>query len=156
MGSGGEENPADINLSPGEIVECNFTNTQRASLTVVKMTGGEDDLFCFDAVLPDGADSFCIQTTGGIGELTEINLVPGEYGITEQSLENWILLSDLCSDTSNAGDFVLSPGEDLSCTFVNQRIYPPVAVNAAWAMLLLVLVLLAGGWYFRPAKSVRF
>jgi hypothetical protein len=152
----GDGSTAVFNVEAGETVTCVFSNIKRGSLTLVKTTSGEDDVFCFDTIQPGGDDSFCIQTAGGTGEVTEVNLVPGQYGITEQWLENWVLVSDLCSDESNAGDFVLNPGEVLTCNFVNQRIYPPVTVNAAWALLLLALVLLAGGWYFRPARSGRF
>jgi len=152
----GDGSTAVFNIESGETVTCVFSNIKRGSLTVVKMTSGADDVFCFDTIQPGGNDSFCIQTSDGKGEVTAADLVPGDYSITEQSLENWVLVSALCSDQSNASDFVLNPGEALTCTFVNQRIYPPVSVNAAWALLLLVLVMLAGGWYFRPARSVRF
>lgn len=154
--SSGDGSTAVFNIEAGETVTCVFSNIKRGSLTVVKMTSGEDDAFCFDAILPGGDDSFCIQTVGGTGEVSEVNMVPGQYAITEQWLENWTLVSELCSDGSHAGDFVLNPGEALTCTFVNQRIYPPVSVNAAWALLLLHLLLLAGGWYFRSAQSGRF
>jgi hypothetical protein len=152
----GDGSTAVFNIEAGETVTCVFSNIKRASLTVVKTTGGEDDLFCFDAVLPGVEDSFCIETIDGAGDIVWTNLVPGQYGITEQALENWIQISHVCSDGSDAGDFVLSPGEALTCTFVNQRIYPPVTVNAAWALVLLTLMLLAGGWYFRPARRSRF
>ena len=152
----GDGSTAVFNIETGEIVTCIFSNIKRGSVTVIKTTGGEDELFCFDAIQPGGDESFCIQTSGGAGEISWDNLVPGEYSITERWLENWIPVSDLCSGGSNAGDFVLNPGEALTCTFINQRIYPPVAVNAAWALLLLALMLLAGGWYFRPTQSGRF
>lgn len=154
--SSGNGATATFNVEAGETVTCVFSNIKRGSLTVVKTTSGEDNVFCFDTTQPDGNDSFCLQTAGGRGEIAEVDLVPGQYSITEQWLENWRLVSDLCSDGSNVGDFVLNPGEALTCTFVNQRIYPAVAVNAAWALLLLALVLLVGGWYFRPGQPGRF
>ena len=48
----------------------------------------------------------------------------------------------------------LIAGDEITCTFVNVL---PVAVpvNNFWALLMLTLMLLATGWYFRPASMRR-
>jgi len=55
-------NTATINLGPGEVVACTFTDTQRASITVEKRTTGGDGTFAFT-----GTQSFSIATTAGNG-----------------------------------------------------------------------------------------
>ena len=57
---------ATINLAPGEIVACTFTDTRQASVTVEKQTLGGDGTFAFT-----GSQSFSITTTAGNGTNTD-------------------------------------------------------------------------------------
>jgi len=48
-----------------------------------------------------------------------------------------------------------------ACTITNNDIPVisadvPVPVNSLWALLMMILTMLAGGWYFRPAVMRRF
>ena len=56
---------ATVNIAPGEVVACTFTNTRQASVTVEKQTLGGDGTFAFT-----GSQSFSITTTTGNGKNT--------------------------------------------------------------------------------------
>ena len=155
--SSGTDSTATFNVEPGETVTCTFTNVKRGTITVVKsVQGGLDDEFCFNTAgegFPEGDDFFCITTDGGTGEFTQDNLLPGTYGAFEQQTGQFILADSFCDDGSSPDSIGLDPGEHVTCTFIN--ILPvAVPVNNVWALLVLTLMLLATGWYFRPA-SVR-
>jgi len=147
-----------IDLGPGETVTCTFNNTLLlGSITVVKIVqGGPDEEFCFDTEgdgFPEGDDFFCIETSGGSGEFFQDDLFPGAYGVSEQQTGQYILATSFCDNGDDPGSITLGPDEDVTCTFIN--VLPlSVPVNNVWALLLLTLMLLATGWYFRPA-SVR-
>ncbi|MBT8062193.1 MAG: hypothetical protein KJO85_05870, partial [Gammaproteobacteria bacterium] len=56
------------------------------------------------------------------------------------------------------GTVTLDEGEDVTCTITNDDIEPavPVPANNVWALLLLVLTVLATGLYFRPERVRNF
>ena len=60
-----------------------------------------------------------------------------------------------CDNGDEADAVTIDLGEDVTCTFVNMNV-APVPVNNPIALLLLTLMLLATGWYFRPAVMRRF
>ncbi|MBE9550297.1 MAG: hypothetical protein IMF09_12905 [Proteobacteria bacterium] len=125
------ENPAAIDLSAGETVVCEFINTQRGSIRVVKQVtapGSAEENFAFTGTGPAGFDfsgGFTISTSANQGIFTNstdfTNLVPGYYSILETNpVQNgWILASAACSG-GDTPDFInISPGEDVTCTFIN-------------------------------------
>jgi hypothetical protein len=149
--------PVDaVDLSPGEVVTCTFTNIQNGGITIVKQTD-VDGTFWFDFSGPEyGAYLVSIQTSGGIGQDNSfLSLPPGSYSIYEQDPAPAILLSATCDNGDEPASVTLDVGEDVICTFVNGQLVP-VPVNTTWALLLLTLMLLATGWYFRPAAMRRF
>ncbi len=151
----GTAQTAVFNIEAGETVTCQFNNVKRAGLTIVKQTAGNDATFCFNLSPADVDGYFCITTSGGTGETTLTDLAPGSYSVVEQAQsEYWMAISNNCSDGSTAGDIVLGPGDELTCTFVNYQFLPIPSTNA-WALILLTLALLAGGWYFRPLRPYR-
>ena len=113
---------ATFNLQVGETVRCVFTNTERGTIVVEKQT------------LPDGAsDSFNFigDASGAISDGQQIvvgNLVPGNYSSVESALAGWDLTAIACDDSNSSGDvatatadFVLDPGETVTCVFTNAR-----------------------------------
>jgi hypothetical protein len=148
---------AAIDLDPGETVTCVFTNYKDASITIRKESQGFSDRFCWDYSTPQGSGEFCMSTfEGGAetswGPLTYSNGDFGSYSFVEQEVEGaeWILASASCSDGQDPADMDIGPGDDLVCTFVNV-IPRAVPVNSAWALLLLVLMVIVTAWRFRAS-----
>ncbi len=153
--SGEGNTPASITLLPGETVTCTFTNTQFGSVTIVKQADS-DGTFLFDFNGPDyGAYLVEITTESGTGQTSFTNLPPGSYSVSETDPAPFILLSATCDNGDEPESLTLDAGENITCTFVNGQPVP-VPVNNPWALLLLTLMLLGTGWYFRPAAMRRF
>jgi hypothetical protein len=129
---------ATINLDPGETVTCTFTNTERGTIIIKKVTypaGGAGFTFTFDptAALPGGMiDNFSLDDGGtetyndrvpGIYTVTEDDPMgtPGDYNLTglvcvENKVDN--STEDL---GSRQATIRLDPGETVTCTFTNRR-----------------------------------
>lgn len=150
---------AILNIQHGDEITCSFINSQLGSITVLKLTdpAGHPAVFGFTGDLAGS-----ISDTQSI---TVTDLPSGTYSTTEAAQPDWLLTSiscdDFASDTPSAGDintrtatFYLDPGEHVTCTFVNFTSVP-IPVNQPLAMLLLILMLMATGWYFRPPVSNR-
>lgn len=117
---------ATYKLAAGETVTCTFTNTERGSITVKKVTdppGGKGFVFTGDAsgTIDDG------------GTITVDNLQPGTYHSTEQDASGYSLAQIACDDGASAhpstGDvatrtatFNVDPGEHVTCTFSNSEL----------------------------------
>ena len=97
----------DIVVDPTESVTCTFTNTQRGSITIRKLTSpagvaGDFD-FGFGGV-PDAQDPGTVQLAHGETH-TITNLVPGEYTATEAAPPAPFSLGDIsCDDPGSGGD----------------------------------------------------
>ncbi|MDH4020383.1 MAG: hypothetical protein OEU84_12365, partial [Xanthomonadales bacterium] len=132
-----DEDPAAIDLNPGEVVTCVFTNTQRGMITVVKSitvdtgTGPATENFNFTGTGPDGYDfggGFTLSTDVVDSEFMDfIDLVPGDYSISEANpvADGWALVGVTCSGESypdpvtNPATISLGAGEEVICTFTN-------------------------------------
>ena len=119
--------PGAITLGAGQTVTCTFTNTQRGTIIVKKLTS------------PSGAAgsfTFAGDAAGSIGDggtITVSNLVPGTYYSTESDpTPAFDLTSISCNDGSSAhpssgststrkATFNLDPGETVTCTFTNTQ-----------------------------------
>ena len=126
---------ASVTLAAGDAVTCTFTNTKRASLTIVKdtknpETDAEDFAFsttgaglsAFD--LDDDADATLANST------TFANIVSNSARtVTEGAETEWVLTNITCTGATtwsgNTTTRVLSvtpaPGEVITCTFRNER-----------------------------------
>jgi len=109
-------------VESGETYTHTFVNTQLGSITVEKQTNPDADETTFDftgeieATLSDG------QTD------SKLNVLPGTYEVTETAKTGWDLTNIICSDENSAGNgitrtasFNVEPGEDVTCTFNNQK-----------------------------------
>ncbi len=132
-----DEDPAAIDLNPGEVVTCVFTNTKRGKITVVKSitietgTGPEVEDFGFTGSGPDDYDfggGFILSTDVVDAEFIDfIDLVPGDYSVNESSpvAIGWVLVGTTCTGESypdpvtNPATIALGPGEEVICTFTN-------------------------------------
>jgi hypothetical protein len=123
---------------------------------VVKEVIGLPDLrFCFAVTGPQLSDEFCITTDGGIGQDEgPDDLLAGLYSIIEQIGGPYAVLSSLCDNGDTAAALTVEVGDDVTCRFVNIPV-TPVPVNNPLALIMLILTMLATGWYFRPAAMRR-
>ncbi|MCK6626130.1 MAG: hypothetical protein L6R45_13270 [Anaerolineae bacterium] len=126
----------NIDVAPGEIVTCTFTNTKRATLMINKVTTPSNDAqdFAFTSNIP-GNTAFSLDTDSGDGSLpaSQIFLIPfGVYTVTEAALTGWDLADLSCIDNvggSSSGDTATrtatidaDPGETIICTFTNAKL----------------------------------
>jgi hypothetical protein len=155
--SSGSGSTATFNVEAGETVTCTFNNsfagTADSFIVVRKETNPADDPQVFNFTGDVAGD---IADNGSIA----VKVTPGQYTSTETEFDGWTLESISCDDNNSSGSgstatFNVEAGESVTCTFVNQRGYPAIEVNAYWALLLLILTVLVSGWYFRPTQFGR-
>jgi hypothetical protein len=117
---------ATFHLDPGETVTCTFTNRQRGTIIVKKVT---------DPAGSAGSFTFTGTAAGSIGDgqtITVNNLAPGTYTSTEANPTPAFDLTGIsCNDGASAtastvnlgtrtATFKLDPGETVTCTFTNR------------------------------------
>ena len=117
--------------SDSDVLDCTYYNKARASLTVVKQTSDGTGSFDFTSTTLDadpdtvGLQGFTLTTTdeGAAGEDSQdfANLLPGDYDVAETVPTNWNLTSATCDNGDDPGSITLDAGEDVTCTFVNER-----------------------------------
>ncbi len=117
-----ESDPEEIELSPGEIITCAFTNTQRGSVQLEKIANPNEGLFTFSLNGPSIPNPL---SWIGSGSGSWSDLIAGSYDLTEILPEGWAgIQSASCGDTSvNGGSiqFTLDPGATIQCLFNNTQ-----------------------------------
>ena len=110
--------PSSIDLAPGEVVTCTFTNVQRGRIIIKKETlpDGSTQSFAFDVSW--SATDASLQDGGSHDSGL---LVPGLYSVTETPIAEWSITSATCDDESEPDAIGLSSGETVTCTFINQQ-----------------------------------
>jgi hypothetical protein len=104
-------NGVTVTPTPGETVDCGFTNSKHGSITVdVTATGGDDTLGLDEATL--GAKS--VTTSLGQGTTTYDDVLAGTYDLDATAPAGW-LLSDFSGDCGGGGQVTLAAGADLHC-----------------------------------------
>ncbi len=126
--------PGDnINLSPGTVLTCVFTNTQRGHVIVQKNA------------IPDSSQQFTFNNNFGNSNPAVFNLtddsvaglpsydaevLPGTYAVSEDPVLGWQSPeSATCSDGSPVDAIAVSPGETVTCTFVNEKLATIILVK---------------------------
>lgn len=100
-----------------DIVDCTYTNRQRGTITVDKVTDPTGSTQSFDFTSNYGAPfSLTDASTPNSSGL----LVPGTYNVAETPVTGWTLTSATCSDGSPVTAIALGAGENITCTFNNQ------------------------------------
>lgn len=107
-----------IELAGGEEITCVFTNTQRGTIIVDKVTNPSGDTTAF-TFTPSWGDPFTL-TDAAMPHNSGL-LVPGIYSVSETVPAGWDLSSATCSDESDPASIDLGPGEVVTCTFTNAR-----------------------------------
>jgi uncharacterized repeat protein (TIGR01451 family) len=110
----------DIDVSPGEVVTCTFTNTQRGQIVIKKVS----DLA--------GSYSFPFTLMGGPSDVDQSFSLPGGgshesgfvkpgsgYSARENVPSDWTQTAATCDDGSVPNDIDVSPNEVVICTFTN-------------------------------------
>jgi len=109
--------PASIQLDPGEVVTCTFTNSKAGRIIVNKVTPADAPAgsFVFD---PSWGLDFVLA---GGGSHDSGLLQPGVYSVAELAPlpDGWSLGGASCDDGSAVNAIGLSPGETVTCTFRN-------------------------------------
>lgn len=127
-GSGSSWNKADnpevsINLKAGDNVTCTFTNTQLATLKIVKNTVGGDGTFSFDTT-GSGISNFDLTTTSPSNSDTKTfsNIAPGSYSVSENAPASpWKLTNFTCDNGDSPNSITLNAGQTVTCTFTNTK-----------------------------------
>jgi hypothetical protein len=154
------EDQLQLTLGLGESASCSITNDDIApQLTVIKHVVNNDD---GTAVAGDwtmdvtagnpSSNNFAGTEAPG----NTITVDAGAYSVDESGGPDGYAktLGSGCSGN-------LGVGGSASCTITNNDIPPPptdvpIPTSGNWAKVLLILMLLATGWYFRPAVMRRF
>jgi hypothetical protein len=104
--SGGFDILVECELQPGRVI------------VVKEVTEGSDTSQAFDFTADYGEGGFSLSD----GQQHDSgDLDPGTYAVSENELEGWTLDSATCDDESPVGAIEVSPGETVTCTFVNDR-----------------------------------
>lgn len=123
------EDPAAIDLNPGETVVCTFTNTLKAGkIRIVKQTLPDGDPQTFDITIKDPAGAVVknCPAVGDDGKCTTGLLNPGGgYKASEVKVPGWDLEQNygkiVCSNGSKANNIIVDPGKLTVCTFTNVK-----------------------------------
>jgi hypothetical protein len=123
-------NPAAIDLDPGEIVTCTFTDrADVGTIVVVKNTIGGDSTFEFTSQTLTPSP-FYLTTVGGTASREFGGLATGTYDVAESDPPpGWTLISATCDDGNQPNAISLDSGETVTCIFTNRgrfQIYLPV------------------------------
>ncbi|HET8944628.1 MAG TPA: hypothetical protein VFO59_07590, partial [Dehalococcoidia bacterium] len=110
-------------LDPGETVDCTFTNVKAGSITIVKDAVPNDPQdFSFTCSPPLGSFTLDDDADGTLNSTTgPVSVAAGVYSCSEASVSGWAPTSATCSDGSPVGAINVSPGENVTCTFVNTK-----------------------------------
>lgn len=118
-----------------DAVACEFIDTKRASITIVKASSPQDaQPFTFNTVSNPATTalpaSFTLADSGTPPNSQAFtDRIPGTYTVTEAAASNWVLMDISCTGGANVTTNVstatasigLQPGENVSCTFANSK-----------------------------------
>ncbi|RXZ51067.1 hypothetical protein ESP57_04595 [Agromyces fucosus] len=120
---------AAINVQPGELVTCTYTNTQRGNIIVTKQTNPDKSSAVFDFTLTGQAGFTLVDGASK----SFMNIVPGSYTLAELAEAGWDVTSMTCSGENPTTDspigITLSPGETVECTVLNTATKGDVTVE---------------------------
>ena len=121
-------NPSAIDVSYGETVTCTFVNRSVDSGTItVKLDAPDSPSSLHFSFATTGfgaaAPSSFSLTNGGFppSQVTFVVHAGSGYGVTQTSNNTGYDASASCSDGSPTSAIDVSTGEDVTCTFINQR-----------------------------------
>ena len=128
-----------VNLDPGETVTCTFTNTQRGTIIVDKVTvPSTDTASVFDFTLSGDPDGFTLTNTqqphnSGL-------LVPGNYSLAELAEPGWQLSDLQCASVASShtvsgasAAITLAAGDTVTCSYTNNQLGPVTVTKTVTA-----------------------
>ncbi len=116
-------------VSGGDSEDVNFLNQELGSITITKVTTPEevDQDFTF-TTSGGGLENFTLNTDGAYTQ-TFSNLPSAEYSVTEGAVDGYVLTGVSCEGgdvevNQGTGEilFNLAYGDDVSCTYTNERL----------------------------------
>ncbi|MFK4836204.1 hypothetical protein ACI3KY_10790 [Microbacterium sp. ZW T2_14] len=117
-------------VEPGDQISCGIENIAVGRIVIVKNVEGDDAMFDFTGTWLDPED-FSIETSEGAGSATFVDVIPGEYEVTEVSPDGYDNTLLFCEDGDPqggastvdglVGSISLDPGEIVVCTFTNTQ-----------------------------------
>lgn len=122
----------NIDVSPGETVTCTFTNENRGTIVIEKISLEDSGTFDFTSTGGLTPNAFQVATTApgvaGKGSRQFIGVTPGSYSVTESDpLPQFALVGLSCNDPSGdsstsgaTATIEVGPGETVTCTYTNQ------------------------------------
>ena len=117
----------DVVVANGETEECTITNTQRGHVIIKKdAITDSDQAFTFYNDFENGNPaSFNLtdDSTPGL-PFYDAEVLPGTYAVSENEVDGWQSPeSTSCDDDdSTVDEIVVSAGETVTCTFVNEKL----------------------------------
>jgi hypothetical protein len=134
--------PADLTVGAGETWLCTFTNTEKGSITIVKVAqGGSGTAFDFDGPDQDPGSDLTLTPTTPTGNPNEFSaqdvraVAPGTYPWRELvPPAGWVFVTVKCDNGSStdqeerSADISVAAGEDVTCSWTNAK-RPSVTVN---------------------------
>ena len=119
---------SNIDVAPGETVTCTFVNRRSGRITVVKDARPNDPQdFDFTAGGGLSPSTFTLDDDGnesnGVASTRAYTSVPpgSGYSVAETVPSGWTQASATCSDGSPITNIDISAGENVTCTFTNDR-----------------------------------
>src|SRR5207244_920475 len=127
---------SSLDAGPAETVTCTFTNRQRGSIVVVKDAQPNDPQdFSFAAGGGLSPASFSLDDDSNpalSNTRTFASVAPGSgYSLSETAPAGWKQSARSCDDGSPPSNIDVSPGETVTCTFVNQKAYYDAPLRAS-------------------------
>jgi hypothetical protein len=124
---------ATVNIVPGAVVTCTYTNVKAASLTIIKDTNPVDsgtDTFPFTGTGDGVTSSFSLDTHTPGHETTTFTFQNGQFGtktVSEGTTPGWTFTGvDCVGDEPNTGtgatvNVNIQAGENVTCTYHNVK-----------------------------------
>jgi uncharacterized repeat protein (TIGR01451 family) len=115
-------------VQPGDDITCTFVNEKDAHVTVLKdarpQTGRQ-----FSFSTSGLGDGFALTGDGSPASQKTLTVKTGDFGdesITEDAVDGWSLKNATCTGAAATLDgstlsFSVRPGDDITCTFVNEK-----------------------------------
>lgn len=125
---------ATFNLEPGETVKCTFTNVQRGSITIIKDADPDSEQDFGFTTTGSGLSGFSLDDNGNNSDTLSntksfINLVAGDYSVSESDVDGWDLTKIDCEATGGSSakidgataNLTLNSGGSITCVYHNAK-----------------------------------
>ncbi len=116
---------ASLTVDPGDVINCTFTNTKDATVTIVKdaVPNHAQDFAFTGSFGPFSLDDDADPTLPDRRTFTTSGTAFGTKTVTETAVAGWTL-TVVCSEGTVAGDtatLTVDPGDVITCTFTNTQ-----------------------------------